>query len=234
MVISMVAVLLPFSGQSAQGQTAQGQSAQSKVPTNLAVATESSGFLNVTWTLAEGTSGATVRWRVQDKDPAQSGSQPGPWLSASPGFAEQHFVSGLVDGVVYEVAVRAVVEADGTPTDWTQAVTGTPAPNQNQIPAAAAQLSAVTFAISTDGATFAGKNLLNPSFSGGLTSYHATVDSNVTHLKMTPTASVGGATLTGGVRVQRGVRGNRPKFPNRPNGLRRPDRWRDRDPHSEC
>ncbi len=186
-VLSMVGVVLPANVQTAGAQVAK--------PTNLVV-TAASGGLDLAWTVAQGTADVTVRWRVKDKDPDRSSDQPGPWLSETLEYAaENHSIYDLVNGVVYEVGVNAVDE-DGTATAWT-AATGTPAPYDSEVPAAAAQLSAVQFATSTDGTSFANKNLVSPGFSGRLTTYHAVVGANVTHLKLTPTANVSGAALTG-------------------------------------
>ena len=59
-----------------------------------------------------------------------------------------------------------------------------------------ATLSALSVSTSTDGATFGGTAPLDPVFASGTTSYSADAGADVTHVKVTPTVSHSGASVT--------------------------------------
>ena len=99
------------------------------------------------------------------------------------------------------ITVRVTAE-DGTTKDYAVTIT-----RQAAALSSNANLSGLTGATSTDGATFGGTLALTPSaFSAATTSYAATVADTITHVKLTPTVqdtdkasvAVNGSTVTSG------------------------------------
>ncbi len=135
---------------------------------------------------------ATGNGAVADDAAVQSGAASAGWVAASrtetdPPTASQAIAS-LANGTAYRVRVRAVNA--GGESAW---ATGAGTPKSDD-----ATLSGLTASsgASADG-TFSALTL-EPAFDADTTSYAATVEMSVTHAKLTPTASDGGATVQAG------------------------------------
>nr|MCQ3808311.1 cadherin-like beta sandwich domain-containing protein [Acidimicrobiia bacterium] len=83
----------------------------------VSVAPGDSSF-TATWRMTADVESPTLRWRISDIDSGTAGTQPGDWTERrflqSP-TTTRHVVSGLVNGISYDVAARAEVKDTGPP-----------------------------------------------------------------------------------------------------------------------
>ena len=170
------------------------EAAAPDAPTSLGVA-EVDAKLDLVWTAPSGTvTGYDVHYTSAPKtgegavadDAAASGNDASvAWVAVErSGTAASQAISSLSNGTTYRVRVRATNSGQDGP--WAFG-TGTPKSGD-------ATLSALT-ASSSDAAdgTFAALDI--GTFASGTTAYAATVENAVTHVKLTPAASVPDATV---------------------------------------
>ena len=170
-------------------------------PTNLVV-TPTDRFLALKWTQATGTvTGYDVHYTSALATGAaavtnSAAVQTSPSATAATGWVENDdldrtFISDIIfdltNDITYRVRVRAKNSAGNG--DW---VFGSGTPTS----AADATLSALTATSSTSASgTFSALTLSPATFASGTTAYTASVENTVTHVKITPTVSVSGATV---------------------------------------
>ena len=136
---------------------------------------------------------AKVTAAVNDSGATLTAGKRGTTLAALSSSVE----SGAIGLAYGENLIDVVVAAqDGTEKTYTVTIT-----RQSDD----AALSALAGSVSADGSDFSGTLTLDPAFASGTRSYAATLDSAVTHVKLTPTANhseaavtVNGATVTSG------------------------------------
>ncbi len=145
------------------------------------------GQIVLSWAAVTNATGYTVRHRVNTP-----GAQ---WTATSvtPGTATSHTIGSLTNGTEYLLQVRAEDSTGAYErSSWTPAINAVP-----QDPAANADLSGLTASTSRGGGPPYALLPLVPAFSAVTTSYAtATVPGIVTHLRLTPTVAVSGATVT--------------------------------------
>ena len=109
------------------------------------------------------------------------------WVAvARSGTAVSQSITGLDNDTGYRVRVRAI--ADDDRSGW---VTGTGTPRLIDT-----TLSALSVSTSADGSDFSETLALSPAFDAATRAYAATVTSTVTHVRVTPTANDGNASVT--------------------------------------
>ena len=171
-------------------------------PTSFTV-TPGSGSLDLSWTAPSGSapSGYDVHYTSAaaadvTNDAAASGSDASAaWVAVTrSGSTATQAISSLSNGTTYRVRVRARASGGGGGNAdilgaW---VFGTGTPSASSV----STLSALTATSSTSaGGTFTALTLSPSTFASGATAYTASVENTVTHVKITPTVSVSGATV---------------------------------------
>ena len=159
-------------------------------PTGLSVAAGNEE-LNLTWTAPTGATDYDVHYTSANaatvaNDAAASGNDPSAaWVAVTrSGATASQTISSLTNNLAYRVRVRA--KNSGGNSAWASS-TGTPKSND-------ATLSALTATSSTSASgSFTSLNI--GAFASGTTSYTASVENTVTHVKLRPTVNESNATV---------------------------------------
>ncbi len=172
--------------------TAEAQSADlgGGSPTNrIAITSVDSGdrSLSVGWSISALESSAEIRWRVKDVWPSSETVSPSTWSTETltgPSLETKYTISGLVNGVTYEIQMRAYSAQNGYSL-WSNTASTAPRSSTTVDPDVA--LSSLSIDQSTDGTSFSALPLgQSPAFSPNLTDYHLVVLDESTHLRLNP------------------------------------------------
>ncbi len=149
-------------------------------PGNLQVAPGNTR-LDLAWTKGAGT---VTTYELQYRPSSASN-----WTTISvDGDKSSYGITSLTNDTAYDVQVRAISIYVAGSSAW---VTGSGTPTSG----ANANLSALTGSTSTDGSTFGGTLTLAPDFARARTGYTASVATDVTHVKLTPTKAHSAASI---------------------------------------
>ena len=166
-------------------------------PSDLTV-TPADGTLNLSWTAPSGTlTGYDVHYTsaassgsdlVADDATASGNDASAAWVAVTrSGATASQTISSLTNNIAYRVRVRA--KTSSANSAWVFE-TGTPRSLSTD-----ATLSDLTASSSTSASGTFTALTLDQSFAAGTTAYTATVASNVTHVKLTPTVNDSNATV---------------------------------------